>query len=32
MAIVMTGLDQDQMQKNLSCKNLKDSSKKYVFI
>ena len=25
MAIVMTGLDQDQMQKNLSCKNLKSA-------
>ncbi len=27
MAVVMTGLDQDMMQKNLSCKNLKDSQK-----
>lgn len=27
IAIVMTGLDQDMMQKNLSCKNLKDSQK-----
>ncbi len=27
MAIVMTGLDQDQMQKNLSCKNLNDAQK-----
>ncbi len=27
MAIVMTGLDQDMMQKNLSCKNLKESQK-----
>jgi len=27
MAIVMTGLDQDQMQKNLSCRNLKDAQK-----
>ena len=27
MAIVMTGLDQDQMQKNLSCKNIKDAQK-----
>ena len=27
MAIVMTGLDQDQMQKNLSCKNLHDAQK-----
>jgi SSS family transporter len=25
--ITMTGLDQDQMQKNLSCKNLKDAQK-----
>ena len=28
MAIVMTGLDQDQMQKNLSCRDLKDAQKK----
>ena len=27
VAIVMTGLDQDMMQKNLSCKNLKDAQK-----
>ena len=27
MAIVMTGLDQVQMQKNLSCRNLKDAQK-----
>ncbi len=27
MAIVMTGLDQDMMQKNLSCKNIKDGQK-----
>jgi Na+/proline symporter len=27
LAIVMTGLDQDMMQKNLSCKNLKESQK-----
>jgi Na+/proline symporter len=27
IAIVMTGLDQDQMQKNLICKNLKDAQK-----
>jgi SSS family solute:Na+ symporter len=27
MAIVMTGLDQDQMQKNLSCRNLHDAKK-----
>ena len=27
MAIAMTGLDQDMMQKNLSCRNLKESKK-----
>ena len=27
IAIVMTGLDQDMMQKNLSCKNIKDGQK-----
>jgi SSS family solute:Na+ symporter len=27
LAIVMTGLDQDMMQKNLSCKNLKEAKK-----
>jgi len=27
IAIVMTGLDQDMMQKNLTCKNLKDAKK-----
>jgi Na+/proline symporter len=27
LAIVMTGLDQDMMQKNLSCRNLKDAQK-----
>lgn len=27
IAIVMTGLDQDMMQKNLSCKNLRDAQK-----
>jgi len=27
MAIVMTGLDQDMMQKNLTCKSLKDAQK-----
>ena len=27
IAIVMTGLDQDMMQKNLTCKNLKDAQK-----
>ncbi|MCF6300761.1 MAG: sodium:solute symporter [Proteobacteria bacterium] len=33
IAIVMTGLDQDMMQKNLSCKNLKSSQKNiYLFL
>ena len=27
ITIVMTGLDQDMMQKNLSCKNLRDAQK-----
>ena len=27
IAIVMTGLDQDMMQKNLSCRNLGDAKK-----
>ena len=27
LAIVMTGLDQDMMQKNLSCANIKDGQK-----
>ena len=27
IALVMTGLDQDMMQKNLSCKNIKDAQK-----
>ena len=27
ITIVMTGLDQDMMQKNLSCKSLKDAQK-----
>ncbi|MFL0061927.1 sodium:solute symporter [Tenacibaculum maritimum] len=27
IAVVMTGLDQDMMQKNLTCKNLKDAQK-----
>ena len=27
LALVMTGLDQDMMQKNLSCKNIKDAQK-----
>ena len=34
ITVVMTGLDQDMMQKNLSCKNLKDAQKNmytYVF-
>lgn len=30
IAIVMTGLDQDMMQKNLSCKNLKDAQKNII--
>lgn len=30
MAIVMTGLDQDMMQKNLSCRNLKDAQKNVI--
>ncbi|WP_198538046.1 sodium:solute symporter [Marinicella sediminis] len=33
IVIVMTGLDQDMMQKNLSCKNLRASQKNmYVFV
>lgn len=31
MAIVMTGLDQDMMQKNLSCKSLVDAQKNMFF-
>ena len=31
ITIVMTGLDQDQMQKNLTIKNLKDAQKNVVF-
>ena len=31
VTICMTGLDQDMMQKNLSCKNLKDAQKNMVF-
>lgn len=32
IAIVMTGLDQDMMQKNLSCRNIKEAQKNmYVF-
>lgn len=30
IAIVMTGLDQDMMQKNLSCRNLKDARKNII--
>jgi Na+/proline symporter len=30
LAIVMTGLDQDMMQKNLSCRNLKDAQKNII--
>ncbi len=32
IAIVMTGLDQDMMQKNLSCKTLKESQKNMFFM
>ena len=28
--IAMTGLDQDMMQRNLSCKNFKDSQKNMI--
>ena len=31
MAIVMTGLDQDMMQKNLSCKNIKEAQKNMLW-
>jgi len=31
ISIVMTGLDQDMMQKNLSCRNLKDAQKNVYF-
>ena len=31
IAITMTGLDQDMMQKNLTCKNLKEAQKNMVF-
>lgn len=31
ITIVMTGLDQDMMQKNLSCKNLKDARKNMLW-
>ena len=30
IVIVMTGLDQDMMQKNLTCKNLHEAQKGYV--
>jgi len=30
MAIAMTGVDQDMMQKNLTCKNLKDAQKNMI--
>lgn len=30
IAVVMTGLDQDMMQKNLTCRNLKDAQKNMV--
>ncbi|MFP4469618.1 MAG: sodium:solute symporter [Bacteroidales bacterium] len=30
IAIVMTGLDQDMMQKNLSCRNLRDAQKNII--
>ncbi|MEA3477380.1 MAG: sodium:solute symporter [Bacteroidota bacterium] len=32
IAIVMTGLDQDMMQKNLSCRNLKDARKNMYWL
>ena len=31
IAIVMTGLDQDMMQKNLTCRNLKDAQKNVLW-
>ena len=31
IAIVMTGLDQDMMQKNLSCRNIKDAQKNMMY-
>ena len=30
ITICMTGLDQDMMQKNLSCRSLKDAQKKHA--
>ncbi len=32
IAVVMTGLDQDMMQKNLSCRNLKDAKKNVYWL
>jgi SSS family solute:Na+ symporter len=32
IAVVMTGLDQDMMQKNLSCRNLKDAQKNMTWM
>lgn len=32
IAIVMTGLDQDMMQKNLTCRNLPNAKEKYVLV
>jgi len=32
IAIVMTGLDQDMMQKNLSCRNIKDAQKNIYWL
>jgi Na+/proline symporter len=32
IAVVMTGLDQDMMQKNLSCRNLKDAKKNMYWL
>ena len=32
IAIVMTGLDQDMMQKNLSCRNIRDAKKNIYFL
>ena len=32
IVIVMTGLDQDMMQKNLSCRNLQEAQKKHVLL
>ncbi len=32
MSVVMTGMDQDMMQKNLSCRNLKDAKKNMLWL